>query len=153
MEQADSEKMDRKSGSAPRFLRRVEAAELKDVEESPAPELQQVEVLGRGGAGGESEARAKRQEKESVVPETAPKAAVMPGAGLAAGIVTRLTPSPLMSDDLLTDPEALTARQKSRIVRERAGPLLETRYIVLMLVLGIAVGAVIGTMVAMSLFP
>ena len=81
------------------------------------------------------------------------KASVMPGGGLAGGIVTRLTPPPLMSGDLLTDPGAMTARQKSRIARERAGPLLETRYIVLMLVLGIAVGAIIGTMVAMSLFP
>ena len=88
-----------------------------------------------------------------MMPETAPKAAVTPGAGLAGGIVTRLTPPPLMSGDLLTDPGAMTARQKSRIARERAGPLLETRYIVLMLVLGIAVGAIIGTMVAMSLFP
>jgi hypothetical protein len=78
---------------------------------------------------------------------------VTSGAGLAGGLITRLIPPPLMSGDLLTDPEALTARQKSRIARERAGPLLETRYIVLMLVLGIAVGAVVGTMVAMSLFP
>lgn len=186
MEQTDSEKMDRKTGSAPGFLRHVEAAELKDAEEKPAPEFQQGELLGRGGVGGESEARTETQEKASVTPGTPErvepaerppraseipekasvipeaservpviqeKASVMPGGGLGGGIVTRLTPPPLMSGDLLTDPGAMTARHKSRIARERAGPLLETRYIVLMLVLGIAVGAIIGTMVAMSLFP
>ena len=168
MEQADSEKMDRKTGPAPGFLRHVEAAELKDVEEKPAAEFQQGELLGRGGAGGESEARAETPKaavtpervepaesppRASEIPEKASVKPVTSGAGLAGGLITRLIPPPLMSGDLLTDPEALTARQKSRIARERAGPLLETRYIVLMLVLGIAVGAVVGTMVAMSLFP
>ncbi len=120
MEQADGDKMDRKTGSAPGFLRHVEAAELKDVEETPA-------------SAGETAA------------EAAPR--------LAGGIVTRLTPPPPMSGDLLADATALTARQKSRVARERAGSLPATRYIALMLIVGIVVGAAIGTMVAMSLFP
>ncbi len=156
MDQVDGETMDRKTGSGPGFLRDVEAAELKDVEEKPAVDFQQVELLGRGGAGGESGARAERVEPEEKPPsasEITEKASVTPGAGLAGGIVTRLTPPPLMSGDLLTDPEAFTARQKSRMAREDAGPLLATQYIVLMLVVGIAVGATIGMMVAMSLFP
>ena len=124
MEQADGDKMDRKTGSAPGFLRHVEAAELKDVEETPA------------SAG-----------------ETAAEAAAEAAPRLAGGIVTRLTPPPPMSGDLLADATALTARQKSRVARERAGSLPATRYIALMLIVGIVVGAAIGTMVAMSLFP
>ena len=119
-------------------------------------------MLGQSGAEGPSSPTApkadSRKGSDALAGGRAPAGAAteMPAAaapGLAGGIVTRLTPPPLMSGELLTDPGAFTARQKSRDAREGAEPLLATRYIVLMLLVGVGMGVMIGTMVAMSLFP
>jgi hypothetical protein len=138
MAQAQDDQLKRRNVNRPGFLEHVETASLKDAEAvaEPADEFQQAEMLADASP-------APARGRAPATPTTAP----------TASFVTRLTPPPLGAGDPFGERPAPGAVAAARRDRDAAEPLLATRWIVVMLLVGLAAGAVIGAMAGMSLFP
>jgi len=148
MAQAEDDQLKRPNVNRPGFLQHVETASLKDSEAEstpePAAEFQQADMLA------DTSPAPAAEPANRAAPEPTP---APPIAAPAASFVTRLTPPPLGAGDPYSDRPAPGAVAAARRDRDDAEPLLATRWIVVMLLVGLAAGAVIGAMFGMSLFP
>ncbi|MDP6349845.1 MAG: hypothetical protein QF719_02615 [Chloroflexota bacterium] len=145
MAQAQDDQLKRRNVNRPGFLEHVETASLKDAEDAtePATEFQQADTLTDPPPALAAEPVA------PATPEPAPATTASP----TASFVTRLTPPPLSAGEPFSErpaPGTVAADQRNR---DDAEPLLSTRWIVVMLLVGLAAGAIIGAMAGMSLFP
>ncbi len=148
MAQAKDDQLKRRNVNRPSFLEHVETASLKDSEAGsdpePAAEFQQADMLADPLPAPVAEPVTRAAPEPTPAPTaTAP----------AASFVTQLTPPPLGVGDPYGERPAPGAVAAARRDRDDAEPLLATRWIVVMLIVGLAAGAVIGAMAGMSLLP
>ena len=172
----DEDQLKRRNVRGPGFLEHVETSSLKDSDPASAPEFRQAELLDAAGPPAEAVKAAAAPEVSDGppvknLPETPPAIEVSetppsakselrspppPAASetpLAGGIVTRLAPPSMGTRNSRSGQARQPANRVDRRDRDEAEPLLATRWIVLMLIVGLVTGAIIGFMVGMSLFP